>query len=162
MAPEPHALPFSGQPKELPFHRIYLAEIRCDVVITAALPGHEAEPAARECRRWSCATQMNDRGQLLSLLTADFRLSAVAKNRCDVPVQEHRRKLGGVAWHDPRMEQGRRTAGLDDGMVENAIALRLRQGRIGHLVHADSARSRLVNRERIRSQIPPPIGPRSG
>jgi hypothetical protein len=148
--------------QESPLHRIDLGEIGCDVVITAALPGHEAEPAARECRRWSCATQMNDRGQLLPLLTADFRLSAVAENRCDVAVQEHRSELGGVAWHDPRMEQGRGTAGLNHGMVENAIALRPRKCGVGHLVHADGARSRLVNREGIRGQTPPPIGPRNG
>jgi hypothetical protein len=67
--------------------------------------------------------------------------------------------LGGVAWHDQRMEQGRGTAGLNDGMVEDAVALRLRQRGIGHLIHADSARSRLVDRERIRGQTPSPIGP---
>jgi len=67
-----------------------------------------------------------------------------------------------VAWHDPRMEQGRGTSGPNDGMVENAITLRLRQCGIGHLVQADSARSRVVDRERIRGQTPPPIGPRNG
>jgi hypothetical protein len=59
MTPEPHALPFSGQPKELPFHRIYLAEIRCDVVVTTALPGREAEAAARvptPSSQWTCTT----------------------------------------------------------------------------------------------------------
>ena len=95
-------------------------------MITAALPGHQAEAAARECRRWTCTAQMNHRSQLLPLLMADFRLSAMAENRSDVAVQEHRGELGGVAWHDPRMEQGRGTAGLNDGMAENAIALRLR------------------------------------
>src|SRR5580700_6616378 len=45
--------------------------------------------------------------------------------------------VSSVAWHDPRMEQGRGTAGLNHGMVENAIALRLRQCGVGHLVHAD-------------------------
>ena len=35
------------------------------------------------------------------------------------------------------MEQGRGTAGLNHGMVENAIALGLRQCGVGHLVHAD-------------------------
>src|SRR5437763_14833270 len=43
-------------------------------------------------------------------------------------------------------------------MVENAIALSLRERRVGQLIHADRARSRLVDRERIRSQTPPPIG----
>src|ERR1700744_5233037 len=100
---------------------------------------------------------MNYRGQFLPLLTADFRLAAMAKNRGDVPVQEHRRKLCGVARHDPRMERRRGTPGLSDGMVENTIALRLQQRGVGHLVYADSARSRLVDRERIRAQTPPPI-----
>ena len=72
-------------------------------MITAALPGHQAEAAARECRRWTWAAQMNYRSQLLPLLTADFRLSAMAENRRDLAVQEHRGELGGVAWHTRRM-----------------------------------------------------------
>jgi hypothetical protein len=90
----------------LPFHRANLVEICCDIVIAATLPGHQTEAAARECPRWTCAAQMNYRGHLLPLLTADFRLSPMAKNRCDVPVQEHGRKLRSVARDDPRMEQG--------------------------------------------------------
>src|SRR5438067_1569854 len=62
---------------------------------------------------------MNYRSQLLPLLTADFRLSAMTKNRCDVPVQEHRRKLCGVARHDPRMERGRGTARIGVGTAES-------------------------------------------
>ena len=145
MNAEPRVLPLGGQTQEFSFQSVDLGDICCDVVITAALPGRQAEAAARECRRWTCAAQMNYRSQLLPLLTADFHLSAMTKNRCDVPVQEHRRKLCGVARHDPRMERGRGTANLDDGMVENAIAFRLRERRVGHLVHADSARSRLVD-----------------
>ena len=94
---------------------------------------------------------MNYRGQLLPLLTADFYLSAMAKNGCDVSVQEHGRRLCGMARHDPRMEPARGTASLDDGMVKNAKGLRFRERGVGHLVHADSARSKLVDRKRIRS-----------
>ena len=149
-----------GQMQELPFHRIDLGEICRDVMIAATFPGHQGEAAARECRRWTCAAQMNYRSQLLPLMTADFRLAAMVKNRRDVAVQEYRRKLSGMAWHDPRMERVAETAGLNHGMVENAIALRLRPRGVGHLIHADSARGRLVDRERIRGQTPPPIGPR--
>ena len=134
--------------QELPFHRIDLGEICCDVVITATLPGHQAEAAARECRRWTCAAQMNYRGQLLPLLTADPRVSTMAEDRCDFAVQEHRGELGGVALHDPRMAQGRGTAGLNDGMVENPITLSLRQRGVGHLIHADSARRRETRKHR--------------
>ena len=82
----------------------------------------------------------------------------MAKNRRDFSVQEYRRKFCGMARHDERMERGCRTSALDDGMVQNAITLGLRERRIGHLVHPDGARSRLVDRERIRTQTPPPIG----
>ena len=97
------ALPLGGQTHELSSHRVDLDEVSRDVVIAATLPGYQAEAAARECRRWTCAAQMNYRSQLLPLLTADFHPSAMAKNRCDVPVQEHRRKLRGMARHDPRI-----------------------------------------------------------
>src|SRR5438874_4615657 len=106
-------------------------------------PRASAGTAARECRRWTCAAEMNYCGQLLPLLTADFRLSAMAKKRCDFPVQEHRRKFRGVARHDARMERGCGTSALNDSMVQNAITLHLRERRVGHLVHADSARGRL-------------------
>ena len=86
--------------QESPLHRIDLGEIGGDVVIAAALPEHEAEAAARECLRRTCAAEMNDRSQLLPLLTADLRIPTRAENGCDVAVQEHRRELGGVAWHD--------------------------------------------------------------
>src|SRR3984893_6023646 len=150
-------LPLGGQTQELSFHCVDLDEVCRDVVIAAALLGYQAEAAARECRRWTCAAQMNYRSQLLPLLTVDFRLSAMAKNRRDAPVQEHSRELCGVARHDPRIEPSRGTASLNDGMVENAIPLHLRECRVGHLVHADSTRSRLVDREQIPGQMPPPI-----
>src|SRR5260370_30609001 len=105
---------------------------------------------------------MNYRSQLLPLLTADFRLSAMAKNRRDASVQEHSRELCGVARHDPRMERGRGTARLDDGMVKNAIPLRLRECRVGHLVHANSTRSRLGDHQQIPGPTPPPIGACNG
>src|ERR1700760_744449 len=105
---------------------------------------------------------MNYRGQLLPLLTADFYLSAMPKNGCDFTVQEHRRKFCRVARHHPRIYRRRGTANLDDGMLKNAKGLRFRERGVGHLVHADSARSKLVDRKRIRSQTPPPIGARNG
>ena len=89
--------------QELPFQGVDLGKICCDVMIAAALSGHEAEAAAREFRRWTCAAEMNDRSQPVPLLTADVCLSATAKNRCDFTVQEHRRKFCGVARHDPRI-----------------------------------------------------------
>jgi hypothetical protein len=87
--------------QELPFHGVDLGKICCDVMIAAALSGHEAEVVAREFRRWACAAEMNDRSQLVPLLTADFCLSATAKNT--FTVQEHRRKFCGVARHDSRI-----------------------------------------------------------
>ena len=66
-------------------------------MITAALPGHQSEPAARECLRRTGAAQMNYRGQLLPLLTAEFRFSMMPENCGEVAVQEHRREFGGVA-----------------------------------------------------------------
>jgi hypothetical protein len=160
--PGPPRLPFGGQTQEFPFHRVDFGDIGCDVVIAAALPRHQAEAAAHEYLCRTRATQVNYRGQFLPSLAADPRGSALPENCRKISVQEHRGKLCGMARHDPRMEQIRVTAGLEDGMVENAIAFRLRQRGIGNLVHADSAQSRLVHRERIRGQAPLPIGPRSG
>jgi hypothetical protein len=118
----------------------------------------EAAVCKRLCR--TRAGEMNYRGQLLPPLPADFCSSPRSKYRRDVPVQQHRRQFGGAARHDPRIKRTRRATVLDDVMVENAIAFHLRKGRVGHLVHADAARGRLVHRERIPGQTPSPIGVR--
>ena len=49
------ALHLGGQTQELSFHRVDLDEVCRDVVIAAALPGYQAEAAARECHRRTCA-----------------------------------------------------------------------------------------------------------
>jgi hypothetical protein len=49
------ALHLGGQTQELSLHRVDLDEVCRDVVIAAALPGYQAEAAARECRRRTCA-----------------------------------------------------------------------------------------------------------
>jgi hypothetical protein len=54
------------------------------------------------------------------------------------------------------MERGRGTASLDDGMVENAIAVRLRERRVGYLVHAVSLDPTRVFRARDQRLNPPP------
>ena len=54
----PALLSFGGQIQELPFHAIDLSEICSDVVIATAPPGHEAEAAARECPRRTCAAPL--------------------------------------------------------------------------------------------------------
>ena len=45
-------------------------------------------------------------------------------------------------------------------MVAYAIVARLGEGCVGHLIHADAARGRLVDREGVPGQPPPPIGVR--
>src|SRR5215471_10445112 len=118
------------------------------------------EAAACERLCGTCAAEMNYRGQLLPPLPADRHGSPMPEDHRDVAVQEYRRKLDGAARHNPRIKRTRRATVLDDGMVENAIALRLSQGSIGHLVHPDAARGRLVDRVRIPGQTPAPIAVR--
>src|SRR5215472_5794350 len=152
------ALLFGGEADEFSLHRVDFREICRDVVIAAALAGQQMGAAACEGLCGTCAVEMNYRGQLLPPLPADRHGSLMPEDRRDVAVQEYRRKLGGAARHNPRIKRTRRATVLDDGMVENAIALRLSQGRVGHLVHAGAARRRLVDRVRIPGQMPSPIG----
>ena len=134
-------------------------------MITAALPGRQAEGVVRECLRRTCAARMNDGSQLLPLLTADPRVSMMAEKRFDLPVQEYRGKLCGVTRHDPRIEQGRGTAGLNDGMVEEfSVRARLahqlnsvrHQDRDGHVVEQVAANPA----EQCLSQQRVVVGPR--
>ena len=107
--------------------------------IAAALAEQQMEAATRERLRRTCAAEMNYRGQLLLPPRANGGSSPMPEDLRDVAVQKDRSKLNGVTWHDPRTEAIGRAAILNDGMVENAITLRLREGRVGHLVHADAA-----------------------
>ena len=98
------ALSFDGEAGEFLLHGVDFREICRDVMIAAALAGHQMVAAARERLRRTCAAEMNYRGQLFLLLPADFRSSPICEDRRGVSVQEHRRKLGGVARHDSRIE----------------------------------------------------------
>jgi hypothetical protein len=97
LCPARNDLSFGGQMQELPFHGVDLGKICCDVVIAAALLGYEAEAAAREFRRWTCAAEMNDRSQLIPLLTADLPRSAVT-------LRSRNTAVSSVAWRGTTRE----------------------------------------------------------
>src|SRR5215472_18864688 len=80
------ALLFGGEAQEFLFHRVNLGEICRDVMIAAALAGHQMVVAACERLRRTCAAEMNYRGQLFLLLPADFRSSPISEDRRGVSV----------------------------------------------------------------------------
>ena len=64
----------------------------------------------------------------------------------------------GVARQGASIKSIEPAAVLHDRVVEDAISPCFGEGCVGHLVHADGARGGLIDRERIPSQAPPPIG----
>lgn len=48
---------------------------------------------------------------------------------------------------------------LDYGVIADAVALRFSERRIGDLVHAYGARGRAIDRQWVRHELPPPVGP---
>jgi len=154
------ALPLGFYTQELPCHRVDLGEICRDLLIAAALTGDRMEAAVRERLGRACAAKMDCRGKLPLLLRAGRRLSRARENRRDFLVQKYCRKLDCTARWDPRIEPDQRAAVLEDDMIADAIVSRLGEGCVGHLKHADAARGRLVDREGVPGQPPPPIGAR--
>ena len=137
---------------EFPRHRADLGEICRDIVVTATFAGDQMEAATREGLGGGCTAEMNHCGKLLLLLRVGGRIWSACKNRRDVAVQKHRRELDSVARHDASIKPIEPAVVRHDSVVPDAISSCFGEGCVGHLVHADGARSRLVNREGIRAR----------
>src|SRR5882672_2916648 len=116
------------------------------------------EAAARKGLGRGCTAKMNDRGELLLLLLVGGPVWSACKQRRNLAVQKHRCELDSVARHDASIKRIEPAAVLHDSVVADAISSCFGEGCVGHLVHADGARGGLIDRERIPSQAPPPIG----
>jgi hypothetical protein len=81
------------------------------------------------------------------------------RSRRGLPVQKYSRKLWRGLARGENKARATDTV-LDDSVVPDAIMLRLRKGRVSHLVHTDADRGRLVDRQAVPGQPPPPIGAR--
>src|SRR5262249_16864279 len=103
------------------------------------------EAAPRESLRLTCTAQMNYRGELLLVLWADRRVWPLRENRDHIAVQIYRRELDRAAREDAGVEPRERAAVLNDDMVAAAIG----KGCVGHLIHANAARGRLVDRKGV-------------
>src|SRR6266478_1229586 len=114
--------------------------------------------AARKGLGRGCTAKMNDRGELLLLLLVGGPVWSACENRRNLAVQKRRCKLDSVARHDASIKPIEPAAVLHDSVLADAISSCFGEGCVGHLVHADGARGGLIDRERIPSQAPPPIG----
>src|SRR5882762_9518124 len=106
---------------------------------------------------------MDDRSQVLLLLKRGAGDPLGAERAGDAAIQKRRGQLDRVAGHYARVEaiepaRSHRVPRslLDHGMIVDAIALRFAERSIGNLVHADRARYRAVQLERIPGQLPAP------
>src|SRR5882762_5939296 len=106
---------------------------------------------------------MDDRSQVLLLLKRGAGDPLGAERAGDAAIQKRRGQLDRVAGHYARVEgiepaRSHRVPRslLDHGMIVDAIALRFAERSIGNLVHADRARCRAVQLERIPGQLPAP------
>ncbi len=109
------------------------------------------------------ATQMDDRSEVLLLLKRHAGDSLGAERAGDAAIEKRRGQLDRVAGHDARVQavepaRSHRVprSPLDHGVIMDAIALRFAERSIGNLVHADRARCRAVQLERIPGQLPAP------
>src|ERR1700727_3495 len=154
----PLAPTLRGQPHELPFHRIDVSDIGRDEVIAAALAGHHLKMAACEGGRRTRAAEMDKGREILLLAGSGLRLAGAGENVCDMAVQIDRRELDRMARDRADIKAREAAAIVHDRMVPDAGPRGLGVSAIGHLKQTDRARRRLVERERIETPSPAPIG----
>ena len=117
----------------------------------------------------SRSTEVNHGGQILLPLERDLADPLRSQRLGDLAIEQRRSQLDGMARQDPGVETVEPArfpivprAVLDHHVVVNAIALRLAEGPVGNLVHANRARGRLEQLQGIPRQLPAPVGPCHG
>ncbi len=127
-------------------------------MIAAALAGQHFEVAPRESGGGTRAAEMDEGGEILLLLCACLHAISAGENIGDIAVEIDGCELDRMARDRADVEEGRTAAGLHNRMVPDAELCCLGIGAIDHLVEADGARRRLVDRERVEAPSPAPIG----
>src|SRR5258708_36309821 len=92
---------------------------------------------------------MDERREIVALLRRGGGDAAALEDVGDGAVERRGGELDGVARHDARVERVEPArapivprAVLDDAMIVDAVAPRLGEGAVSHLVHAGPARGR--------------------
>ena len=144
--------------QELTLHRVDVSDIGCNEVIAAAFTGHHLKVAPGESGRGTRAAEMDEGREILLLARARLYIARAGENISDMAVQIHGRQFDGMARDRADIEAGEAAAGLHDHMIPDAEPRGLRVGAVDHLVETDGAGGGLVDRERVETPPPAPIG----
>lgn len=136
-------------------------------MIAAPLLRGQAKATRHICVPGAGPTEMNHRGQILLLLERGPTLSMRTDGVCYGAVEQGGGQLDGMAGQDTAVEAvepaGVRIvprAVLNDTVVMDAVPLPFLKGRVGDLEHADCARRRTIQFQRIPGQSPAPVSAR--
>jgi hypothetical protein len=127
-------------------------------MIAAALAFHHLKMAACESSRRTGAAEMDEGREILPLARAWFHIISAGENLGDMAVQIHGRELDGMARDRADIKTGEAAAAIHDCMVPDAESRGLGERSIDHLIEADGAGGGLVDRERVETPSPAPIG----
>jgi len=128
------------------------------VVVPALLARDEAEPAARVGIARALAAEMDDGGQILLLPERRGDDAPALQGAGDHAIEHRRGQLDRVARQHARVETPEPALVLGHHVIAHAEALRLPEGGIGDLVHADRARRGTIHLERVPRHLPAPVG----
>ena len=101
---------------------------------------------------------MDDRGQVLLLPERRGDDATALQGAGDHAIEHRRGQLDRVARQHARVEPPEPALVLGHHVIAHAEALRLPEGGIGDLVHADRARRGTVHLERVPRHLPAPVG----
>src|ERR1700733_6462513 len=144
--------------QELPLHRIDVSDIGRNEVVAAAFTGHHLKMAACEGGRRTRAAEMDEGREILLLAGGGLHLGGAGENLCYMAVQIDGRELDRMARDRADVEARKAAAVIHDCMIPDTEPRGLGVGAVDHLKEADSARRRLVDRERVESPLPAPVG----
>jgi hypothetical protein len=127
-------------------------------MIAAALARVHLKMPACEGGRRTRAAEVDEGREILPLARAGLRIARAGENIRDIAVQIDGCKFDRMARDRADIEEGRTAAGLHNLMIPDAELCCLGVGAIDHLEQADCARRGRVDRERIKTPAPAPIG----
>jgi len=127
-------------------------------MIAAALAGHHLKMTACESSRRTRAAEMDEGREILLLAGGGLRLAGAGENLSNMAVQINRRELDRMARDRADIKASEAAAIIHHRMVPDTGAGGLVESAIGHLKQADGARRWLVDRERVETPSPAPIG----
>src|SRR3984885_12715197 len=146
------------KPYELALQCVDVSDIGRDEMIAAALAGHHLKMTGCGGGRRTRAAEMDEGREILLLAGGGLLVARSGENLSDMTVQIDGRELDRMARDRPEIETAKAASIIHHRMIADTGPRGLGVSAIGHLKQTDGARRRLIDRERVETPSPAPVG----